>query len=138
MNELFDIGAYSQTSHLINRRQLYLNTGVPHYAVEVEDLDKIDVEQLGRKICHDAVFPSGVNVDFYNYSETIVKMRTYERGVERETQSCGTGITAVCCAIREFGSSDQRFEVVTPGGVSWLRFEDEEIFLSSKVKKMER
>ncbi|MCM8801447.1 MAG: diaminopimelate epimerase [Candidatus Omnitrophica bacterium] len=80
----------------INNRLLkvnFIHTGVPHTVIFVEGLDKIDVVNLGRTIRYHKRFqPQGTNVDFVEVlSDDSIKIRTYERGVEDETLSCGTG-----------------------------------------------
>ena len=74
----------------------FINTGVPHTAVFVEGLDKIDVEMLGSEIRHHDEFkPRGSNVNFVEIvNNENIKIRTYERGVEGETLACGTGAVA--------------------------------------------
>lgn len=74
----------------------FLNTGVPHFVVFVKDLDGVDVPGEGRCIRHHAFFrPYGTNVDFAQVmGRGLVRVRTYERGVEDETGACGTGSTA--------------------------------------------
>jgi diaminopimelate epimerase len=78
----------------------FLNTGVPHAVVFVEDLEEIRVEDLGRKIrYHEAFYPKGTNVDFVQMvGSQALAMRTYERGVEGETLACGTGAVASAIA----------------------------------------
>lgn len=74
----------------------YVNTGVPHAIVEVDDVERVDVKVLGALIRrHDEFFPAGTNVDFVKVlgSDQLV-LRTYERGVEDETLACGTGSVA--------------------------------------------
>jgi len=78
-----------------------IEVGVPHFAVECESVDGIEVEKLGRAIRHNSAFsPRGTNVDFYSVEGGVaIRIRTYERGVERETLACGTGAVAVAlCA----------------------------------------
>ncbi|MBI2094008.1 MAG: diaminopimelate epimerase [Candidatus Omnitrophica bacterium] len=75
----------------------FINTGVPHLVVPVEDLQKLDVESLGRSLRrHPHFAPQGTNVNFISDAPDSGKLRvrTYERGVEAETLACGTGITA--------------------------------------------
>jgi len=74
----------------------FINTGVPHTVVFVKNVDKVKVEEKGRALRYNAAFkPAGTNVDFVSVKgASSVYVRTYERGVEAETLSCGTGSVA--------------------------------------------
>jgi len=74
----------------------FVNTGVPHVIHFTEDLDKIDVKNLGSHIRYHGEFsPEGTNADFVKVVDKHnIKVRTYERGVEDETLACGTGAVA--------------------------------------------
>ena len=74
----------------------YIDTGVPHAVVFVEGLDIIDVRNIGRVIRYHRKFsPRGANVNFVEVVKNdLIKLRTYERGVENETLACGTGSVA--------------------------------------------
>jgi diaminopimelate epimerase len=76
-----------------------VNTGVPHAVLVVNDLERTDVDHLGRAIRHHRAFgPQGANVDFVQVrGPSAIAIRTYERGVEGETLGCGTGVAA--CAV---------------------------------------
>lgn len=74
----------------------HLNTGVPHAVLFVEDVDEYDLNQLGPLIRHHPLFPAGTNLDLVQLHP--LRMRTYERGVERETLACGTGAVASALA----------------------------------------
>ena len=87
----------------------FVNTGVPHTVIYVEDLDSWDVKRLGREIRHHKTFaPKGTNVDFVEVMDgNVLRVRTYERGVENETLACGTGVTAsaiISAAVKNFKS----------------------------------
>ncbi len=81
--------AYSPEKHIY-----LIDTGSPHYIRFVEDCEGIPVEQEGKKIRFSKDFPQGINVDFVEVQPQALQVRTYERGVEAETYSCGTGATA--------------------------------------------
>ena len=74
----------------------YVEVGCPHYVQEVEDLSGYPVYEQGKILRHRTdIFPRGVNVNFVSRQEdNILHVRTYEKGVEEETFSCGTGVVA--------------------------------------------
>jgi diaminopimelate epimerase len=74
----------------------FINTGVPHALVWVEDIEQVEVARLGRLIrFHDYFKPAGTNVNFVqSLPDGRLSVRTYERGVEGETLACGTGAVA--------------------------------------------
>lgn len=93
-------GYRSDVPLTVNDRRMrvsYIDAGVPHAIVFVDGLEGIDVAGIGRVIRHHERFePRGTNVNFVEQvNERLVNARTYERGVEDETKSCGTGSVAV-------------------------------------------
>lgn len=96
----------------------WLFTGSPHYVRWVEELAKIDVIALGSEIRYAPKYTKeGVNVNFVKrYNNRHLEVRTYERGVEAETFSCGTGVSAVAIADHAvFGGEPMRW-ITTKGG----------------------
>lgn len=78
-----------------------VNTGVPHAVVFVDDVEAVDIDAVAPKIRHHEHYKNGTNVNFVQVTdESDIKIRTFERGVEGETLSCGTGSTA-CALIAE-------------------------------------
>ena len=88
----------SQRLELDGRAMTYhfVNSGVPHAVIEVDDLKETDVARLGAGIRHHSAFaPAGTNVNFVTVDRPqSLSVRTYERGVEAETMACGTGVVA--------------------------------------------
>jgi diaminopimelate epimerase len=102
----------------INPAFMFLNTGSPHYVAVRNDVAEMDVYGEGRKIRYSERFSKdGTNVNFIHPQHGDLYVRTYERGVEGETLSCGTGVTASVLAAAESGLiTDSPGAVTTPGG----------------------
>ncbi|MDR3306480.1 MAG: diaminopimelate epimerase [Endomicrobium sp.] len=96
----------------------FINTGVPHAVIFVDDIEKVDVFKYGREIrYHETFAPFGANVNFVQVAKNnTLFARTYERGVEDETLACGTGITAsgVISVLKGFAKSP--VNVIAKGG----------------------
>lgn len=97
----------------------FINTGSPHYIVSTNDVDEVNVFEEGQKIRYNERFKlEGTNVNFVNYKTDSIDIRTYERGVEDETLSCGTGVTASALSWADKNkSSAGKIEVHTKGGI---------------------
>ncbi len=86
-----------------NENSWFIDTGTRHAVRFVENLDSLDIVKKGREIRYDSIYaPEGVNANFAQVlhcgdRNEILRVRTYEKGVEDETCACGTGITA--CAL---------------------------------------
>jgi len=100
----------------INTNYYFLDTGSPHYVEFVDHLAEFDVVKFGRKTRYSEKFhPHGTNVNFAEISEDRVFVRTYERGVENETLSCGTGVTATAIATY-YKTAKTKIDIHTTGG----------------------
>lgn len=106
----------------------FLDTGSPHHVMEVEALDDYPVVEMGRKIRYGAPYhQAGSNVNFVTQvNEDTFTIRTYERGVEDETLSCGTGATAVALAMHKTGTTQANtIGINVKGGFLKIKFKVE-------------
>ncbi|MGZ0014569.1 diaminopimelate epimerase [Yeosuana sp. AK3] len=107
---------------------VFLNTGSPHHVQFEEHIEDFDIRNKGSKIRYGEPYnEAGSNVNFVKkISETTFAVRTYERGVEDETLSCGTGVTAVALAMNYLGEANQNLITLqTKGGDLKVTFEKE-------------
>lgn len=106
---------------------VFLDTGSPHYVRFVNDPDKVNVAEEGKFWRnHERFAPGGVNVNFVGpLKQGEIHMRTFERGVEDETWSCGTGAvaSAIASALR-FGEGE-KFVMKVPGGELTVSFQND-------------
>lgn len=101
-----------------------LNTGSPHYIKSVQNIMELDVFYEGRNIRNSKDFiTEGINVNFVEPENKHIIVRTYERGVENETYSCGTGVTAAAIVFAHNEKGFNRVEVKTKGGNLAVEFE---------------
>lgn len=115
--------------HMIDVEQMniqpdyyFLNTGSPHYVQAVQGIDSYNVFDNGKSIRYSETFqPGGTNVNFMEEINGILKVRTYERGVEDETYSCGTGVTAAAIASTKLGMKPP-VNITTLGGALQVTF----------------
>jgi diaminopimelate epimerase len=105
----------------------FMNTGSPHYVTYITDIQAFDVFLEGKKIRYSEewVKRGGTNVNFVEVidHETIY-VRTYERGVEDETYSCGTGVTASALSTNLRFGMKSPIKVITKGGNLQVSFDE--------------
>ena len=96
----------------------FVNSGVPHVVVPVDDLEKVDVRGLGSAIRHHELFaPKGANANFLKErGANKISIRTYERGVEDETLACGTGVVASALIFAAMQKTEGPIGVLVRGG----------------------
>lgn len=106
------------TDVMPDRDFYYITVGVPHVVCITDDLEKIDVQGLGKRIRYHAMFePKGTNVNFVKITgPNSLSIRTYERGVEGETLACGTGSTAAAIVASSVGLVTPPVKVMTKSG----------------------
>ncbi|MCO5239009.1 MAG: diaminopimelate epimerase [Chitinophagaceae bacterium] len=101
-----------------------LDTGSPHYVQFVQNLQEVNVPEEGRKIRYSDEFAAGgINVNFVELLDNdTIFVRTYERGVENETLSCGTGVTAAALVSAHHENGFNEVAVETRGGKLSVEF----------------
>jgi len=105
----------------------FLNTGSPHHITNVDDIKSVNVKQEGAKIRYSSLYnKAGTNVNFVTQiNENTFAVRTYERGVEDETLSCGTGVTAVALAMHNrHKTKATNITLQTEGGTLQVSFNE--------------
>ncbi len=135
--KMINVESVEQNDHFF-----FMNTGSPHYVEFVNDLDSFPVYAEGYKIRNNDRFRNeGVNVNFVQcISPDTIGVRTYERGVEDETWSCGTGVTASAIAA-SFKGYTSPINVNTKGGDLLISFTNQnniyqEVFLCGPAERV--
>ena len=107
---------------------VFLNTGSPHHITLVEDVKSVPVKEIGSQIRYSDLYgKAGSNVNFVEaISDSLFAVRTYERGVEDETLSCGTGVTAAAIAMNAIGKTTfNEISLLVEGGELKVTFKKE-------------
>jgi len=123
-NELVHIKMPKVNDIEIYKNHYFLHTGSPHHVCYVDNIENYNVFDEGKKIRNGApYFSEGTNVNFVkSISNDQIFVRTYERGVEDETLSCGTGVTAAAL-IQGLNGTKSPIKVKTLGGELQISFE---------------
>lgn len=142
MTELYDVETISLADldqKMAAKKSIYMNTGVPHAVFEIEKILDYPVIDNGKLVRHDKRFPKGSNANFFEViSPKHIRIRTFERGVENETLSCGTGATATALAAAKFYDWKDEIILETLGGRLAVKFSENlsSIYLCGKVEKI--
>lgn len=118
MKDVYDVN--------ITNEYVFLNTGSPHHVTLVNDIEHYDVKTNGASIRYSDLYgKAGSNVNFvHQLSDNHFRLRTYERGVEDETLSCGTGATATAIAMHAIGKTNSNVvDLEVQGGKLKVSFE---------------
>jgi diaminopimelate epimerase len=135
--QMRDVQGFTRTGD-----DIVINTGSPHYVTWRTDPAQLDILSEAHAVRYSPIYAlEGINVNFAGVSDEGLFVRTYERGVEAETLSCGTGVTATAMAyaIRRKLAGRIETDVTTAGGnlkVTFIRNEDSfsEVWLLGPVK----
>jgi diaminopimelate epimerase len=110
----------------IENDYVFLNTGSPHHVAMVNDIQNKDIKKDGATIRYSDLYgKDGSNVNFVSQlGDANFRLRTYERGVEDETLSCGTGATATAIAMHALGNTNSNaIAIEVEGGKLKVSFE---------------
>jgi len=135
MSEIKDKNIHDLSGFKDFSNSFYINTGVPHLVFLSNDVSKIDVKKVGSYYRYHSMFPSGTNVTFVEVQDNEshrAYARTYERGVEDETHSCGTGLTATALALSHWLKWTGDIKLQTKGGQQIVSI-GEKVFYSGEV-----
>lgn len=123
-NKLIHLKMHDVTEIKHEKEITFLDTGSPHHVEMVENLSGFDVVTNGRNIRNNRYGTAGSNINFVEeLSVNTFSVRTYERGVEDETLSCGTGVTAVALAMHATGkATSEKVVLQQPGGTLQITF----------------
>jgi len=126
----FDLSLFSEFS-----KKFFVNTGVPHLILLGEEIKKLDLKKIAPFYRFHKIFPQGTNVNFVEILDAKSQsayVRTFERGVEDETFSCGTGLTASALALNEWFGWSELIELQTKGGLQKVNLQ-EKVYYSGEV-----
>ncbi len=113
-----------------------VNTGVPHAVIFVDDLN-FDIIPLARHVRYHHLFPEGINVNFARVVDRrTIEVRTYERGVENETLSCGTGSVAVAVVANRLGMAESSVNVITKGGKLKIDITRDTVYMTGQAARV--
>jgi len=126
MNQVNEITKYGDA--------FVLDTGSPHYVKIVEDIENYPVVEAGRSIRNSETFiKEGINVNFIEIIGDRHRIRTYERGVEDETEACGTGVTAAAVVLNRYFDKGDQINLMTNGGLLTVKIDNNSKSLSSNI-----
>lgn len=141
-NSVVSLQMKDVNSVTVYENYVFLDTGSPHHVEMVDGLDTFDVKNIGANIRYSGLYgDKGSNVNFVSQVESDkFAVRTYERGVEDETLSCGTGVTAVAIAMKVLNKTENNTVTLeTSGGELSVTFVQDgkrfsEIFLTGPAQ----
>ncbi len=134
MSDIKDKNAVDLSSFNNFEKRFFINTGVPHLVFLGKEIRKIDIKKTAPEYRYHPLFPKGTNVSFVELLPGVQSayVRTYERGVEDETHSCGTGLTASGLALSEWYGWKGDIHLTTLGGNQTVSL-DNNVYYSGEV-----
>jgi diaminopimelate epimerase len=135
MNEISEMNSVDLSWIKDFKKVFYVNTGVPHLILLSEDVKKLDLKEVAPFYRFHPKFKKGTNVNFVevlDQESQVSYVRTFERGVEDETFSCGTGLTAAALALKNWFGWEGEISLKTKGGRQNVLMNDK-VFYSGEV-----
>ena len=136
MAEIKDENAYDFSGLHPFEKSFYVNTGVPHLVFLAQNVKDLDIRKVAPLYRSHSSLPNGANVSFVEMTKDNFQtayVRTFERGVEDETYSCGTGLTATALAFRFWFGWKGDIHLFNKGGEQKVEV-GEKVFYSGDVK----
>jgi diaminopimelate epimerase len=126
-----------EITDISNESGIYLSIGNPHFVIFCECyIDKIDIENIGKKIQNSRYFKNGVNIEFVNIkSKNNIKIRVFERG-SCETLACGTGACAAAVSAISKKYCNEKITVDLEGGKLEVEFNDNSVYMTGEAIKV--
>ncbi len=118
----------------VDDKTFFVDTGSPHLCRFIENIESFDVYEEGRTLRYSSLVPTdGVNINFIQMLNDGIFVRTYERGVENETLSCGTGVvaSALSFVVYQNAKNNQTISVFTRGGNFKVEYKKEQDFFKN-------
>jgi diaminopimelate epimerase len=137
MSEIKDKNLYNLSVFKDYPQSFYVNTGVPHLIFLTSEAQKVDIKKEGAYYRYHSMFPKGTNVTFVEVLDRDSQKayaRTYERGVEDETFSCGTGLTATALALNHWFGWKGDILLKTKGGNQMVSINDTVLYSGEVIR----
>jgi diaminopimelate epimerase len=123
----------------IEDEHFVINTGVPHIVLFKKEIKELDLNKMAPPYRHHSSLEEGYNVDWVEIideKKQTAFVRIFERGVEGETWSCGTGMSAVAWALHEKKKWNNKIILLSKGGEHEIRIEKNQLWFAGEVKKI--
>lgn len=117
----------------------FVDTGVPHLVFMTDEVSDLDIKKIAPTYRHDPMFAKGSNVNFFKIlssQDQSIFIRTFERGVEDETLSCGTGIVATALTAKKLWNWGGKISIKTRGGNVTVELMDDCVWYSGEVSQV--
>ncbi|MBP3799056.1 MAG: carbamoyl-phosphate synthase large subunit [Ruminococcus sp.] len=112
-----------------------VSMGNPHCIVFMNNIDSLEIEKVGPKFEHDAIFPERVNTEFIKVIDShTLKMRVWERG-SGETFACGTGACAavVAAVLNGYCPMNEEITVILRGGTLKIKYTEDTVYMTGEA-----